>query len=432
MKIELINHASVIFKCGETKILTDPWYCESPFNNGWSLLVEKDIDINALDFNYLWYSHEHPDHFSIADIKKISEDRKKEITILFQKTPDQKVKGFCEKLGFKVKELEPMTSYELEDGVIITCGVEGGFDSWISVSHEGKTALNINDCRVEEEEELNEIKDLIGDVDVLLTQFSWANWVGNSGDENAIEISRGLVHYRVDNQIKFLNPDYIIPFASFTWFSHEENSFCNHNAITVKEFVDRYPDENMITLYLGDEWEVGNARDCSEAVATWMDVTRGDREPKHKSKTVPTQDLLDSFAHMKSKIQKDNDWQAILDLHESGDLEDCVVHLTDTDQKFLFNIAGYYTLTETSKPWDIQMSSESFNYLMRHAWGRGTLMINGRFQANYKTLYRFLRQTHIYYGNNIGKTYPIDIKPEEIINPKCFVFETIGEINNER
>ena len=431
MKIELINHASVIFKCGETKILTDPWYCESPFNNGWSLLVEKDIDINALDFNYLWYSHEHPDHFSIADIKKISEDRKKEITILFQKTPDQKVKGFCEKLGFKVKELEPMTSYELEDGVIITCGIEGGFDSWISVSHEGKTALNINDCRVEEEEELNEIKDLIGDVDVLLTQFSWANWVGNSGDENAIEISRGLVHYRVDNQIKFLNPDYIIPFASFTWFSHEENSFCNHNAITVKEFVDRYPNENMITLYLGDEWEVGNARDCSEAVATWMDVTRGDREPKHKSKTVPTQDLLDSFAHMKSKIQKDNDWQAILDLHESGDLEDCVVHLTDTDQKFLFNITGY-TLTETSKPWDIQMGSESFNYLMRHAWGRGTLMINGRFQANYKTLYRFLRQTHIYYGNNIGKTYPIDIKPEEIINPKCFVFETIGEINNER
>ena len=64
---------------------------------------------------------------------------------------------------------------------------------------------------------------------------------------------------------------------------------------------------------------------------------------------------------------------------------------------------------------------------MRNAWGRGTLMINGRFQANYNSLYKFLRQTHIYYGNNIGKTFPKDIKEEEIINPKCFVFETIKD-----
>jgi len=429
MKIQFINHASVIFKCGETKILTDPWYCGHPFNNGWSLLVEKDIDINKLDFNYLWYSHEHPDHFSIADIKKINEDRKKEITILFQKTPDQKVKGFCEKLGFKVKELEPLKEYELEGGVKIICGIEGGFDSWISVSHEDKTALNINDCRVENEEELDEVKNLVGKIDVLLTQFSWANWVGNSGDEKAIETSKGMVYHRVDNQIKFLKPKYIIPFASFTWFSHEENYFCNHNAITVEEFVERYPDENMITMYLEDEWEVGEDRDCADSISKWMKAISQNRTPKHTSYTVPIEDLLDSFKEMKSKLQKDNDWQSIIELHESGNLEDCIVHLTDTDQNFIFNIVKE-ALTETQEPHDIEMGSESFHYLMKHAWGRGTLMINGRFQANYETLYRFLRQTHIYYGNNIGKSFPKDISPEQIINPKCFVFETIGEMNN--
>ena len=73
MKIKFINHASVIFDCGDVKILTDPWYSGSAFNNGWDLLAQNDTDINDLDFNYLWYSHEHPDHFSLVDLKKISD-----------------------------------------------------------------------------------------------------------------------------------------------------------------------------------------------------------------------------------------------------------------------------------------------------------------------------------------------------------------------
>lgn len=52
-------------------------------------------------------------------------------------------------------------------------------------------------------------------------------------------------------------------------------------------------------------------------------------------------------------------------------------------------------------------------------------MINGRFQANYNTLHRFLRQTHVYYGNNIGKRFPQHISLDEIVDPKCFVFEMI-------
>jgi hypothetical protein len=259
MKIKFINHASVIFECNTTKILTDPWYCGSPFNNGWDLLIEEDIDINSLDFNYLWYSHEHPDHFSVADIKKISEKRKKEITILFQKAPDQKVKKFCEGLGFPVVEMDPFTKYSIGD-VQIVCGVEGGFDSWMAVTHEGKTALNINDCRLETDEELLPLKKELGEVDVLLTQFSWANWVGNKGDRSAIEKSRNMVHQRVDNQIKVLEPKFIIPFASYIWFSHEENTFCNDDTITIQEFVDRYPQEKIITMYLEDEWTVGTER----------------------------------------------------------------------------------------------------------------------------------------------------------------------------
>ena len=426
MKIRFINHASAIIDCGDVKILTDPWYCGSPFNNGWSLLVESDIDINSLDFNYLWYSHEHPDHFSIEDLKKINEKKKKEITILFQKTADQKVKYFCQKLGFEVLELEPLQFYHLKGKVQITCGIEGGFDSWLSVSYKNKTLLNINDCRLETKEDLSPVKKLLGDIDVLMTQFSWANWVGNKGDNRAVEISRNTVHAKNDAQIKILDPKFVIPFASFAWFSHEENCFCNNDAITVEEFSNRYSNRKVITMYLGDEWKVGEETDCSEAVLKWMEADPKNRSPNHSIKSVSREALEESFKFMKTKLKEKNDWSSILELKNSGHLEECTIRLNDLGISFLFDFTKE-KLIETSDQSDIEMGSESFDYLMRNPWGRGTLMINGRFKANYKYLYKFLRQTHIYYGNNIGKTFPKDIKKEEIINPKCFVFETIKE-----
>ena len=92
MNIKFVNHASVLFQTSNVKILTDPWYQGLVFNNGWSLLDDNEININDLDFNYLWYSHEHPDHFNIPDLLAIDEKKRRDITILFQQTKDQKVK----------------------------------------------------------------------------------------------------------------------------------------------------------------------------------------------------------------------------------------------------------------------------------------------------------------------------------------------------
>ena len=67
-QIKLINHSSIFIKSGNIKLLTDPWYNGSAFNNGWSLLYENKIDtINEIltNLDYIFISHEHPDHFSI-------------------------------------------------------------------------------------------------------------------------------------------------------------------------------------------------------------------------------------------------------------------------------------------------------------------------------------------------------------------------------
>ena len=65
--IQFINHASVKITISGKKILCDPWYEGSIFNEGWDLISYETINYDELlkDLDYIWISHEHPDHFSV-------------------------------------------------------------------------------------------------------------------------------------------------------------------------------------------------------------------------------------------------------------------------------------------------------------------------------------------------------------------------------
>ena len=98
-QIRLINHSSIFIEAVSNneniKLLTDPWYTGLAFNNGWSLLYENDKSeikniLHQVDFIFL--SHEHPDHFSIDFFKNFSHIiKQKKIKIIFQFTKDKRV-----------------------------------------------------------------------------------------------------------------------------------------------------------------------------------------------------------------------------------------------------------------------------------------------------------------------------------------------------
>ena len=101
--IKFLNHSSLLVASKNIKILCDPWFFGPAFQDGWSLLHDKSHDINNLDFDYVWISHEHPDHFSISFFKKFSSKlKKKSIKILFQKTKDKRVYNFLIAQGLEV------------------------------------------------------------------------------------------------------------------------------------------------------------------------------------------------------------------------------------------------------------------------------------------------------------------------------------------
>ena len=110
--IKLINHSSLYLNCNKNvRILSDPWYDGFAFDGGWSLLYHNELSsienlLNNTD--YIYISHEHPDHFSISFFKKFSKlIKEKKIKIFFQKTSDKRVEKFLsEKLNLKVIILE--------------------------------------------------------------------------------------------------------------------------------------------------------------------------------------------------------------------------------------------------------------------------------------------------------------------------------------
>ena len=116
-EIRWINHAGYELRTNGVRIVHDPWTDGLAFADGWALVSPTAYtteDFSGVD--YIWFSHEHPDHFSPALLRKIPEDARATITILYQKTRDHRVVDYCRKLGFAIQELE--------DGIPL--GIGGG------------------------------------------------------------------------------------------------------------------------------------------------------------------------------------------------------------------------------------------------------------------------------------------------------------------
>ena len=118
-KIKLINHSSVLIKNNDIKLLTDPWYKGSAFNDGWSLLYENSFDeINDLltNLNYIFISHE--------KIIKLNN-----IKIIFQKSRDKRVEKFLKNMDFEMITLEDKEIHQINDQTFITIFKQGHIDS---------------------------------------------------------------------------------------------------------------------------------------------------------------------------------------------------------------------------------------------------------------------------------------------------------------
>src|SRR5689334_5229181 len=150
MEINLISHASVVVK-GDTSIWSDPWLFGKAFNDSWSLFPPAaTVDESFYDsIDFLYISHEHPDHFHIPTLKSLPDRFKRRVTVLFQKNNSDKVFSALNHFGYSNTRALPHNKIvNLTENTRVYCYEAGSMDSALGVMYGDKTVLNLNDCEV--------------------------------------------------------------------------------------------------------------------------------------------------------------------------------------------------------------------------------------------------------------------------------------------
>ena len=390
MKIEWVNHASYIFQYKNTRIIADPWLFGSAFNDGWDLLVETQFKVEAFkDITHIWFSHEHPDHFAPQVLGKIDEEVRKKITVLFQKTTDKRVVNFCKKLSFKVVELPHRTKFVIEDDFSITCGKMAGIDSWLLYETNRFKLLNINDCVISNKKLCESVKKTTGEVDVLMSQFSYANWKGNPDDKKIREKSAREKLNRIKIQTEIFSPKHTIPFASFVYFSHDENKYMNDSINTIStahEYINNNTDSESIVMYPGDTWDFESKFNNEKSIKLYDKSYSQISNLNYRSlsTTVSDKELLQASQKYLSSLSTNNSSLAMIMYRYIPffGAKNITIKLFDTKKYYQFGWSkGLIPLSNSGSNPDIEMSSESLLYVLSYPWGFGTLMVNGRFRS---------------------------------------------------
>ena len=173
MKIEWVNHAGFLIQEADIMLLCDPWIEGFVFDNSWALVSPTKFRYD--DFSrvtHIWFSHEHPDHFSPPNLKCIPPEIRGRITVLFQETEDKRVITVCRGLGFKAAEELPTARWTtLEPGLSIFCQPVARGDSWLAIRTPRETILDLNDCIYESEHDLAPVLETLGNVNILITRI---------------------------------------------------------------------------------------------------------------------------------------------------------------------------------------------------------------------------------------------------------------------
>jgi UDP-MurNAc hydroxylase len=412
MKITFVNHAGFIVESSDVKLICDPWIEGRSFDNGWELLVSSEFSYDDFSsITHIWFSHEHPDHFSPTNILKIKEEHRKNITVLFQETKDKKVVNWCIKNGFKdAVELSSGINYTISERFEVIC-TKVFDDSWLFVKSDGKTLLNINDCLIRSKDDAKVILNIVrSPIDILFTQFSYAQYEGNFNEPHKRRIAAKRKIEHIENQLSVLNPDYIVPFASFVYFCHQENNYMNDETNKVSLIYNHLNSSTYkskpVVLFPGDVWDLDKKFDSTNSLVRYDEAYNALSNIRFiESKLVEESKLIEAGNTLKVKIRKRFGFRISLFM-----LKPLRVSIIDINRTGVFSPYGGLKILENNSRIDpdIKISSEVLFFCLKFNWGMNTTHVNGRIficgtkgcsqYAKYETIMNAMNHEHNYNG----------------------------------
>jgi hypothetical protein len=377
MKIRLISHASVVIETADAKIWTDPWLFGKAFNDSWALMPEPDFDPALYDeIDFVWVSHEHPDHFHFPTLKSLPADFKRRVTLLFQKNNSDKMPNAFRALGFDNVQLLPNREIvPITQSTEVYCAQIGNMDSSLGVRSTGETVFNLNDCEANDAD-CRIIRRDLSDIHTVLNQFSIAGYRGHHDYQPRLT---GMASRILDNLLdnhRALGAAVTIPFASFVYFCTEDNRFINEFMNSPRDVHEKLTrnGERAAILYPGDIYDTGSEHSCTAALEKFDRLYADD-----------TARLYDRGPRIELQKIKDAFDARHLQLHERFPsvllrfLKPMVAQVRDLDTKIRFCLSsGAFEVVPADTPEDLVLDSQPLHFAFQFPWGIQTLLVSGR------------------------------------------------------
>ena len=240
MQLQFLTSACVKITNNETTLLCDPWLVDGEYFGSWSHYPPFDFNPDDFeDIDFIYISHQHPDHFSTKTLSKLS----KKIPVYIHRYHYKFLKNMIEELGFSTIELNHNERVNLRNDLYLNilaadncnpqlcykyfgCGVQekptgSTYNDTMCVIDNGKQVIvNTNDCPFPLAETTAKlVKEQYNKINLLLVGYNSASpypqcfeLTDKNYEQEKVKVKQKFFKY-AENYVNLFKPDYFLPFA---------------------------------------------------------------------------------------------------------------------------------------------------------------------------------------------------------------------------
>ncbi len=254
MRVDYLNHASVLIATDGIRLLSDPWFEGTAFSGGWGLrYANPDALERAAEATHLWISHWHSDHLHPATLARLSQ-RNPRLTVLANVSANFSMVERLRGAGFEqVVPLPERVPTEIAPGVTVERFPTAGIDNALLLRTPQATVLNYNDCNLPGAA-IRALRKKIGRVDVMLNNYNHAGKLFRmlEPEVQKQELLRNFVA-----AADLFAPRLLVPFASSHYYRCAESRDQNASLVTFDDLAQRLAgDPRLLLLRVGDAAEI--------------------------------------------------------------------------------------------------------------------------------------------------------------------------------
>jgi len=219
ISVELLSHACLLFKSKDFSFATDPWIEGFAFSSGWwtSQFPPRNWQDELNDVDFIYISHNHPDHLNQFTLEKI----RKDMHFIVPAFANDSVRKLLNRFGFKnISSFDFNNYYKFKDtDLFFTILKSGDFreDSGFYFTYGNFSCLATVDSN-----DLNFLK-FPDNVSLFCSSFAGGasgyplcfSSVREEDKSQIIKRNTNAIKSIVKGQIKICNPSYYLPYAGF-------------------------------------------------------------------------------------------------------------------------------------------------------------------------------------------------------------------------